>query len=271
MRPNSAESCVFPDRVIARLGPLAARLRVEAFGQIDSTSDELRRRAERGDIDGQIIVAETQSAGRGRHGRAWVDRPGGSLLFSVGWRAPVTVTALAGLSLAAGVAICEVLEAHDVSAMQLKWPNDLLHRHCKVGGILVETAAPGNAALSGTAVVIGIGLNVVLDAAVRDAVAAPVTDLRAAGWTGDRNTLLAEILLKMAPTLDTFAAEGFQPFRAAWLSRHALQQRNVTIWRAGREIASGRAIDVDRAGALLLQTPAGVRRLLSGELTLRPG
>ena len=71
--------------------------------------------------------------------------------------------------------------------------------------------------------------------------------------------------------LERFAVDGFQPFRAAWLQRHALQQRNVTIWREGQEIAAGRAIDVDAQGALLLQTPAGIRRLLSGELTLRPG
>jgi BirA family biotin operon repressor/biotin-[acetyl-CoA-carboxylase] ligase len=252
------------------LGALSSRLRIEVFPAIDSTSNELKRRGGDGaahSIDGLVVVAETQSAGRGRHGRAWVDQPGGSLLFSLGWRAPVAATRLAGLSLAVGVAACAVLERQGIVRAQLKWPNDLLFRHCKLGGILVETLNPQPGAVD---VIIGIGINVVLGDRVRDAVAAPVIDLSAAGWTGEREALLAAILLGLIPTLDRFALEGFHPFRAAWLGRHALQQRNVTIWSSGHEIAAGRAIDIDDDGALLLQTPTGVRRFLSGELTLRP-
>ena len=256
------------ERVSAGLRPGGRDYRVEIHQTLDSTSSELRRRAAAGDIDGLLIAAETQTAGRGRHGRSWVDRPGGSLLFSLGWCAPVAMTALAGLSLAAGVAVCAVLERERLTGIQLKWPNDLLHRHCKLGGILVETTPP---IAGGTGVIVGIGINVELDASVRDAVAAPVTDLRTAGWAGDRNALLAEIVGELGATLERFAGEGFRPFRSPWLARHALHQRNVTIWRAGYEIAAGRAIDVDDDGALLLQTPAGVRRLLSGELTLRAG
>lgn len=254
-------------RVAELLGAISSRFRIEVYPVIDSTSDELRRRSAVEDIDGLVIAAETQSAGRGRQGRTWVDQPGGSLLFSLGWQAPVPVTGLAGLSLAVGVAVGKVLERQGIAPVQLKWPNDLLFRHCKLGGILVETLNPRSNAID---VIIGIGINARLDDATRDAVAAPVTDLRAAGWAGERHALLAPILTELASTLDRFALEGFHPFRAAWLARHALQQRNVTIWSSGHEIAAGRVIDVDDDGALLLQTPAGVRRFLSGELTLRP-
>ena len=256
------------ERISAGLRTDAPDVRVEVHPTIDSTSDELKRRAAAGDIDGLLIAAETQTAGRGRHGRIWVDRPGGSLLFSLGWRAPVAMTALAGLSLATGVAVSSALERERVTGIQLKWPNDVLHSHCKLGGILVETTPP---IAVGTGVIIGIGINVELDEPVRGAIAAPVTDLRAAGWSGDRNALLATIVVELRSMLERFAVEGFRPFRAAWVARHALHQRNVTIWRAGHEIAAGRAIDVDADGALLLQTPSGVRRLLSGELTLRAG
>jgi BirA family biotin operon repressor/biotin-[acetyl-CoA-carboxylase] ligase len=252
---------------VGLLGALSSRFRIEVYPAIDSTSNELKRRASGGAIDGLVIAAETQSAGRGRHGRTWVDQPGGSLLFSLGWNAPVPAIRLAGLSLAVGVAVCTVLERQGIARTQLKWPNDLLFRHCKLGGILVETINPQANAID---VIIGIGINVRLDESVRDAVAAPVTDLSAAGWAGERHALLAAILLELAPTLDRFALEGFHPFRAAWLARHALQQRNVTIWSSGHEIAAGKAIDIDGDGALLLQTPTGVRRFLSGELTLRP-
>jgi BirA family biotin operon repressor/biotin-[acetyl-CoA-carboxylase] ligase len=243
------------------------RLQLEVHPSLDSTSSTLRRRADRGDIEGVVVAAETQTAGRGRQGRVWVDRSGGSLLFSLGWRPPGPSPRLAGLSLAAGIAVCQALEALGTGGVRLKWPNDLLHHHCKLGGILVETVPSP----TGLAVVLGIGLNVALDPAVREQIAAPVTDLAAAGWTGDRNQLLAEVLVALRRMLVQFADAGFQPFRAEWLARHALQQRNVTIWREGQEIAAGRAIDVDEDGALLIQTPAGIRRLLSGELTLRPG
>ena len=86
-----------------------------------------------------------------------------------------------------------------------------------------------------------------------------------------RNHLLAAILGQLDFALERFEHDGFRPFRAEWLARHALQQRNVRIWREGPEVAAGRAIDVDADGALLIQTAAGVRRLVSGELTLRPG
>ena len=109
------------------------------------------------------------------------------------------------------------------------------------------------------------------DLRFRGSIAAPVTDLTAAGWQGNRNQLLAGILGQLDLALERFQRDGFRPFRAEWLARHALQQRNVRIWRDGQEIAAGRAIDVDADGARLLQTPAGIRRLVSGELTLRPG
>ncbi len=247
-----------PDSVAAGLGAAISRFRIEVHPSLDSTNTELKRRCSAQEaIDGLTIAAETQTAGRGRHGRSWVDQPGRSLLFSLGWIAPLPVPRLAGLSLAVGVAVAAALETQGIPGLQLKWPNDVLFHHCKVGGILVETVNP--AVADETPVIIGIGLNVALEDAVRDAVAAPVTDLRAAGWHGDRNTLLAALLIELGPTLDRFAIAGFQPFRAAWIARHALQRRNVTIWRGGNEVAAGMAIDVDGDGALLLQTPTGIR------------
>ena len=237
------------------------------FATIDSTSSELKRRAEDGiDIDGAVIVADTQTAGRGRHGRSWVDQPGGSLLFSLGWRAPIDTSRLSGLSLAAGVAIADGLEQEGIAHVQLKWPNDLLLRHCKLGGILIETV---NARAQSTDVIIGVGINIALSATMREQVSAAVIGLSDAGWNGDRQSLLMVILANLDRLLMRFPDDGFAPYRAAWIGRHALQQRNVTIWRSGREIAAGKAIDVDHDGALMLQTAAGVRRFTSGESTLR--
>jgi len=255
--------------LVGTLRDVNPRIRPEVHGAIDSTSDELRRRAVRDDdIDRLAIVADTQTAGRGRQGRDWVDRPGGSLLFSLGWTTALAPEHLAGLTLAAGVAVCVALEAAGADGVKLKWPNDVLYAHRKLGGILVESLARP---AGGSTVILGVGINVALDAATRGRVDAAITDLDATGWRGTREATLAGILCELDRTLERFAEAGFAPFRAAWLARHALQQRNVSVRSAGREVAAGRAIGVDDQGALLLQTPTGIRRLLSGELTLRPG
>jgi BirA family biotin operon repressor/biotin-[acetyl-CoA-carboxylase] ligase len=262
---NSDSIALDATKIIA--GHVAGYFRIETYPTIDSTSNELRRRAETENIDGLVIAAETQSAGRGRHGRTWIDRPGTSLLFSVGWHPGVALAALSGLSLAVGVAVCRALEGGGTTGIRLKWPNDLLYNHCKLGGILVETAT----GIAGPSVILGIGLNVCLPESARALIAAPVTDLAAAGWRDERNRLLAALLNQLAAALPAFAASGLASFREDWLARHAHQRRNVRIWRDGQPIAAGRAIDVDIDGALLIQTAAGIERLLSGELTLRPG
>jgi BirA family biotin operon repressor/biotin-[acetyl-CoA-carboxylase] ligase len=256
-------------RLVGMIRQVNSRIRAEVHPVIDSTSDELRRRASAGDdIDGLAVVAETQTAGRGRQGRNWVDRVGRSLLFSLGWTTTLGPEALAGLTLAVGVAVCTALEQNGASGVKLKWPNDVLHAHRKLGGILVESIA---GAQGGATVVIGVGINVTLDAAMRGEVDAAITDLGQAGWRGSREQTIAGMLCALDAALARFASEGFSPFRASWLARHALQQRNVSVRRAGIEVAAGRAIGVDEQGALLLQTPTGVRRFVSGELTLRPG
>ena len=244
-----------------------AHFSIETFASIDSTSNELKRRAEAGtSIDGTVVTAHTQSAGRGRMGRAWIDQPGGSLLFSIGWHSSVPAAKLSGLSLAIGVAAVDALESEGVAGLQLKWPNDVMLRHRKLGGILIETVNARDGTLD---VVIGVGINLNLSAVNREHVDGGVIALADTGWQGDAQTVLATMLSSLSDVLDRFPREGFAPWRERWIQRHAHQLRNVTIWRSGREIAAGRAIDIDVDGALLLQTAAGLRRFTSGESTLR--
>ena len=129
--------------------------------QIGSTSTELLRRAQRRDIHGSVLAAEWQSAGRGRRGKSWTAVAGGSLTFSIGWRYEQGAGYLAGLSLAVGVAVVRALEAEGLPGVELKWPNDLVYKHLKVGGILVELNGD---ALGPSTVVVGVGLNVRLPA-----------------------------------------------------------------------------------------------------------
>ena len=139
---------------------------LEVVDEIDSTSSELMRRMQRRDVHGVALAAECQTAGRGRRGRAWTAVAGGSLTFSLGWRFEQGAGFLAGLSLAVGVAVARALEAEGYTDIALKWPNDLIHRHLKFGGILIELNGD---ALGPSTTVIGIGLNVRLPDSARKA------------------------------------------------------------------------------------------------------
>src|SRR4029078_7493168 len=130
--------------VMARLATLDAErgrvtpVTLEVVDQLDSTSSELMRRLQRRDVHGNAIAAEWQTAGRGRRGRTWTAVVGGSLTFSLGWTFEQGAGCLAGLSLAVGVAVLRALEAEGFTGVALKWPNDIIHRHLKLGGILIE-------------------------------------------------------------------------------------------------------------------------------------
>jgi BirA family biotin operon repressor/biotin-[acetyl-CoA-carboxylase] ligase len=262
--------------VEARLELLAAQrgianpVALEVVDQIDSTSTELMRRAQKQDIQGVALAAEWQTAGRGRRGRTWTAVVGGSLTFSLGWRFEQGAGFLAGLSLAIGVAVVRALENEGFAGVALKWPNDLIHRHLKLGGILIETNGD---ALGPSTTVIGVGLNVRLPENLRKDITAPVTDLtRVAGRKAppvDRNHLLAGLLSELAAVLDQYAHEGFAPFAAEWQHRHAYQGKPVRLLLPDGAVVRGKVAGVDASGALVLADGPRRARFLSGEISLR--
>jgi BirA family biotin operon repressor/biotin-[acetyl-CoA-carboxylase] ligase len=243
---------------------------IEVVDQIESTSSELMRRTQRRDVHRVALAAEWQTAGRGRRGRTWTAIAGGSLTFSLGWTFEQGAGFLAGLSLAVGVAVVRVLEAEGFREIALKWPNDLIHRHLKVGGILIELNGD---ALGPTTTVIGVGLNVRLPPAARKDIAVPVTDLasiaRRKGPPIDRNRLLACLLAELAAVLDVYAKEGFAPFVAEWQHRHAYQGKSVRLLLPDGAIVTGKVAGVDASGALVLADGPRRARFLSGEITMR--
>jgi len=250
--------------------PLKPPIAVEVVDQIDSTSSELLRRAARRDIHGALLAAEWQSAGRGRRGRAWSAVAGGSLTFSLGWRFEQGAGFMAGLSLAVGVAVLHALEREGIAGVELKWPNDLIHRHLKVGGILVELNGD---ALGPSTVVVGVGLNVRLPQAMKRDIAQPVSDLTAVAGRGappiDRNKLLARLAAELAATLGTYCAHGFAPFAAEWQRRHAYQGKLVRLLLPDGVSVKGTVAGVDGTGALVLADGPRRVRFLAGEISLR--
>ncbi|HSS70899.1 MAG TPA: biotin--[acetyl-CoA-carboxylase] ligase [Casimicrobiaceae bacterium] len=254
------------DAIVAALGR-TAKLTVEVVDTIDSTNSELSRRAARQDIHRHALAAEAQSAGRGRRGRAWTAIAGGSITFSLGWRFEQGAGHLSGLTLAVGLAVARALEAQGFAGIELKWPNDLMHRRAKLGGILVELTGD---ALGPSLAIIGVGLNVVLPAKARCGIDQPATDLATVARRRpiDRSLLLARILSELAVVLEEFAAQGFAPLRLDWQRRHALQRKPVEVLLPDGGSARGEVVGVDAEGALVVDDRGQRLRFLSGEVSL---
>lgn len=256
--------------VLAEARATALPLVIEVVDQIESTSSELMRRTQRRDVHRVALAAEWQTAGRGRRGRTWTAIAGGSLTFSLGWKFEQGAGFLAGLSLAVGVAVVRALEAEGFRDIALKWPNDLIHRHLKVGGILIELNGD---ALGPTTTVIGVGLNVRLPPAARKDITVPITDLASIAGRKtppiDRNRLLARLLAELAAVLDVYAKEGFAPFVAEWQHRHAYQGKSVKLLLPDGATVTGKVAGVDASGALVLADGPRRTRFLSGEITMR--
>jgi BirA family biotin operon repressor/biotin-[acetyl-CoA-carboxylase] ligase len=245
-------------------------LQVELVDQLDSTSTELLRRSQRRDIHGAVRAAEWQTAGRGRRGRTWTAVAGGSLTFSLGWRFEQGAGFLAGLSLAVGVAVARALEKEGYDGVELKWPNDLIYRHHKLGGILVELNGD---ALGPSTVVVGVGLNVRLPREMKKDIAQAVTDLGAVAGRGappiDRNRLFARVAHEVATTLERYAEGGFAAFAPEWQQRHAYQGKPVKLILPDGAAVNGTVAGVDASGALVLADGPRRSRFLSGEISLR--
>jgi BirA family biotin operon repressor/biotin-[acetyl-CoA-carboxylase] ligase len=246
---------------------IAARIQaavdVEVVRETGSTNADLMTRAARLERP-TLLLAEHQSAGRGRAGRSWLSAPGDSLTFSLAWKFAGAPQQLLGLPLAVGVALAETLVALDVP-VQLKWPNDLLKDGDKLAGILIETQA---AAGGGTWAVIGIGLNLSMPDDLEQRIGRPAA---AAPWLArmERDALVAALLDKLAAALGQFAVEGFGAFRARWDALHAWRGREVAIVDQGAVVQQGLAAGVDDSGRLLLETAAGTVAVLAGDVSLR--
>lgn len=242
--------------VTTALGDAACRFDVDLLAECGSTNAELLARVAA--PSGTVIVAEHQTAGRGRMGREWLSAPGDSLTFSLLWRLP-PATPVSGLSLAVGVGVARALAKVGAGDTPLKWPNDVLKDGKKLAGILVELQ-------SNTAAVIGIGINLRLPAAMPAEVRAGAAAL---GGDIDANILLAAVLTELLLVLDEFSAAGFAALRDDWLARHAWTGQTVNVHAAHAPVLEGTCMGIDPDGALLLETASGVQRILSGDLSLR--
>jgi BirA family biotin operon repressor/biotin-[acetyl-CoA-carboxylase] ligase len=270
-RLSPGVSALHTERIAALL-PENLRPRLETLQvewSLDSTNTRLLESFPPAAGSAAVILAEHQWGGRGRRGRGWVAPPGGAICLSVAWQYQDMPADLSALSLVAGLAVVNALQSLGVDGVRLKWPNDLVTARGKLGGILIEMRAEAGGPVH---VVIGIGLNVLLDDEARDAVAATgnvADDIRAQHATvPDRNAIVAALLERLVVSLEEFPRHGLRPYLPDWQRCDALQDLEVRVENAG-EIIRGMARGIDAHGALLLETPGGVQRFISGEVSVR--
>jgi BirA family biotin operon repressor/biotin-[acetyl-CoA-carboxylase] ligase len=229
--------------------------------------DEAWRLAQDGAPDGTVVLAEEQTAGRGRLQRSWWAPAGSSLLLSLLLRPAWPARQAQRLTMVCSLAVCEAIgEVAGVRA-EVKWPNDVLIEGRKVCGILTELDVVGERL--GTAVV-GIGINVNVDFEGAPEMLAPATSLmRAAGRTVSRLDLLVALLKGIE--LRYLAACGGRSYHREWAERMATLGREVQV-SGGAQVWHGVALDVDEDGALWVRAEDGsVQRVLAGDVTLRKG
>ncbi len=258
------------DQIREMLGDAArASLAILALlDSVDSTNSHLLR--ERFLSSGRVAacVAEQQTGGRGRRGRGWVSPFGCNLYLSVSRRFDQPAAALGGLSLAAGVAVASALESEGAKGTRLKWPNDLLWDGRKMGGILVEMSGEADGP---SHVVIGVGINLGMPPAAGESIGQPWVDLAEAtrGLPPSRSRLAGVVLDRLVGCLAQFQSEGLAPFLPAWRALDGLAGHEVTV-TVGDAAVEGRVLGVADDGALLLGTATGERRVVGGEVSLRP-
>lgn len=233
---------------------------VEVVPKIDSTNTELMRRARAGRLEPVLLVAEQQTAGRGRLGRDWRSDVGtnqanpASLTFSLGL--PLSPADWSGLSLAVGVSIVQSLHPD----LRLKWPNDVWLHDRKLAGILIETASLGDLRYA----VVGVGINIRPPPAA--GLATPPAGLVELLPGIDAPQALLRIAPALVQALQAFEQQGFAPFQTRFNARDALGGLGVSLSDGSSGVAQG----VDGIGALRVLTDQGVKKITSAEVSVRP-
>lgn len=234
---------------------------------LDSTNDLAKELAEHGASEGTVIIAEKQTSGRGRLGRAWYSPAGEGLWFSIILRPQISIAEAAKITLTAAVAVAKAIRQSTGAFVGIKWPNDILLNGKKLAGILTEMNAEPDKI---NYLIVGIGVNVNLSQAELP----PEINGIAVSLTEDnkrisRTKLLADILSELDFLYREFCHGRFNEILSQWREMSVTLNRMVQI-KGLNYAEEGFAVDIDESGALLLKTKEGsVKRIYSGDVSLR--
>ena len=275
MNPRKSPPSPIPEEFAEPLRNAGDRLGVFSrqqflwYSTVPSTNDLAGALAARGAGEGCAVIAEAQTAGRGRHGRAWSSPPGAGLYISTILRPPTHALSL--LTIAAGVAVADAIQLATGLDSQLKWPNDVYAGDRKLAGVLAEAGSMDEGSdADGDGprlryVVLGIGINIMPAAHPLD-VAARATSIEGELGRGiDRGLLLTECFASLSARYEELRGGRPDGVLGAWRARSAATLGRTVEWDAGgprRGVADGIGDD----GALLIRTDEGLERVISGEV-----
>ncbi|NNE38038.1 MAG: biotin--[acetyl-CoA-carboxylase] ligase [Gammaproteobacteria bacterium] len=239
---------------------------LEIYYSLDSTNQYLLDKLSTGPIHGQIVLAEHQLYGRGRNKNRWQSGLGAGIYLSIGWHYALIPKQFPALSLAVGSVIATLLTEMVSRPVGLKWPNDLMYEGSKLGGILIESRGQHAGTMD---VVIGIGLNVVLNKSIEDNVEQDITDLKTvAGHVPSRNKLAGEMISTIFELLAEYPVNGFEHYLSDWRKKDVFRNKWVRLDMGGTLI-EGTVVDVDETGSLIMDINGVKEKFTSGELSLR--
>lgn len=249
---------------------------LEVFMTLDSSNTQVMKRYQEGCAHPLVILAEKQTAGRGRRGRVWHSPFAGSIYLTVGWVFTEGVAALEGLSLIIGLKVVEVLQRFGANDLQLKWPNDVYWDKRKLAGILIDVQGDPAGVCQ---VAIGIGINVNLQEAQSSFIDQPWVDLATVikNRPISRNQIVAALLNDLVPVLKTLPDKSFSAYQHAWQAYDLCYGRDVIV-QSGNSVMVGRACGVNSQGAYGIHlikdgsdadTPSAIQYVSGGEISLR--
>ena len=232
------------------------------FSELDSTNTEAFRLIENGEAGVHLIIADAQTAGKGRRGRDWLSPAGSGLYLSLVYPFSESAEKLQALSLVTALSVHEVLLGLGASGLQLKWPNDILAGNKKLSGILLELRKFNNHGF----VVFGIGINVDLSEKEKLSVDRPVIDLKELLQSKPEFELLAaEITGKLLQNIHEYLRNGFSDFQLAWNKYDRHISSDIVIQNGSKKLI-GKSKGVDEVGALVLQSANGIEKISGGEI-----
>lgn len=239
---------------------------IEVHSLIDSTNSYLLRRLPNQVSQGQVCLAEFQSAGRGRRGRQWISPFGSQIYLSMYWQLSQGLSAAMGLSLVTALAVSEAIYVNTNIRVQLKWPNDIYLQGVKLAGILIDLEGQP---LEPSHSVIGIGLNVNMPAQAAKQIDQKWTDIQShSEQTIDRNSLCAQIIYQLVVKLERYQAEGLTAMIDEWNTQDCYLNKRVKLL-TGERVTKGICRGVNNQGALLLEVDGQIKPIYGGEVSLR--
>lgn len=243
---------------------------IHFFSLLDSTNTTAYYLAQRGLPEGNIVIADAQSKGRGRLDRTWQSPPGRNLYLSIVLRPPIPVSHAPQITLMAGVAVADLLSAYCPGKVVVKWPNDILINGKKICGILTEMKSSPTGV---DFIILGIGININMtvedfDPELRDT----ATSLRIeTGAPTDRLAIAGKLFQLIEKWYGVFLLDGFKGIRDAFLSYANLEGKPIQVVFKN-DVQTGVATGIDEDGSILLKDREGVlRRIMAGDVSIMKG